>query len=69
MEIYGDQPVTAIAEDGIMIAESETPLGQVADQALSRSDDAVFDPVVVTTDGKYSGLVPMSALIRHIRAE
>jgi len=63
---FFDQPVTEVMDPSPLTAEADTPVVQVARQAILREPGKIYDPVIVTKSGQLTGIVPISGLLEKL---
>ena len=68
-EAFDDLPLKRIVDPNPVIAESGTPIGQVARMVADAGGKGFRQGVLVTHGGAYYGYVPPAALTRELTAE
>ncbi len=66
MALFYEQAVAKIMDTDAYSVESETPLYQVARQAFSRYKGKIYDPVIVTENGAFKGIVPIHRIFGRL---
>ncbi len=64
--IYRTRPIARLARDVLLTVEVATPLDQAVRQATARPLETRYEPLVVTSEGRYVGLVAVSLLLDHL---
>jgi signal transduction histidine kinase len=63
-ELYGKNPITAIADTAPLIVFEDKPLNEVLDMALERPPQDIYDEIIVTyPNGDYRGLLSVKQLV------
>ncbi|MBB6732652.1 methyl-accepting chemotaxis protein [Cohnella zeiphila] len=65
--LFGDKPISALMDRSPLLTEWDTPPQELIDRALSRSDETLYDTVVVTEGGKTLGVLTISDLLQLSR--
>ncbi len=63
---FFDQPVTEVMDTSPLTVETDTPVVKVAQQAVSRERDRIYDPIIVTEKGRLTGIVPVHSLLEKL---
>lgn len=62
--IYMGRPVTVVMDKNPLIVRAETPINEVADVAMARDENRLYDHVIVVdNDGNYQGVVSIRRLL------
>ena len=64
--LFLDRPVASVMDGELLVLPSESELDKVAKSALSREGSYTFDPIVVTRNGEFAGLVSVRCLMQRI---
>jgi len=64
--LYRTRPVARVATDAPLMVDIATSPDRVARQATGRPLEARYDPLVVTEEGRYVGLIDVSHLLDHL---
>lgn len=62
--LYQDKPVSVIMDRHFLSVDSKTPVNIVSAQAMERSNDSLYDFVVVTENSKYIGTVTIKKMLQ-----
>lgn len=57
------RPVYEIMDRDFLSADHETPVSTVSSTSMSRPNDKIYDFIVITEEGKYSGVVTVKELL------
>jgi len=57
------RPVSEIMDQNFLSADHKTPVSNVSSMAMSRPSDKIYDFIVITEEGKYSGVVTVKELL------
>lgn len=57
VSLYSKRPVTQIMDVSPLIVDASTPIGKVAQDAMSRSEYKIYDNIIVTKHGHYIGII------------
>lgn len=63
---FFEQPVRKVMDTSPLLVESYVPISDVIKQAMMRSSNKVYDPVIVTEKGKLLGMAPIHLLVEKI---
>ncbi|QTA79310.1 Two component system response regulator receiver and adenyl cyclase domains-containing protein [Desulfonema limicola] len=63
---FFEQPVKKVMDTSPLLMESYVPISEVAQQAMMRSSNKIYDPVIVTEKGKLIGIAPIHLLIAKL---
>ncbi len=63
--LYSNKPISRIMNTSPLIVDLYTPISVVAKTAMGRSDDQLFDDVIVTKGSKYFGTVSMKKIFEY----
>ena len=63
---FFEQPVKTVMDASPLIVETYIPISEVLQQALARSRNKIYDPVIVTEKGILAGIVPVYILIEKM---
>lgn len=63
--LYSNKPISRIMNTTPLIVDLYTPISVVAKTAMGRSDDQLFDDVIVTKGSKYFGTVSMKKIFEY----
>ena len=64
--LFLNRPVAVIMDKELLVLPAESDLDEVARSALSREGSYTFDPIAVTRNGEFSGLVSVRCLMQRI---
>lgn len=64
--VYMHRPISLLMENQPLIIEHDTPLEQVAKSALARTDDNIYDYILVIKDGEYLGTTTIKRLLEKV---
>lgn len=64
--LYYDKPVEVIMDVSPLVVAHNTPLENVADQAMNREKSKIFDHIVVTRNGKVTGIAPVQNILNEM---
>lgn len=64
--VYMDRPLELIMDANPMIVDYETPISEVARQAMARKQDSVYDCIIVFLAGNYYGIVSIQELLAKV---
>ncbi|NDV25274.1 hypothetical protein FMR86_01265 [Desulfovibrio sp. JC010] len=64
--LFMDRPVAVIMDKELLVLPAESDLDEVANSALSREGSYTFDPIAVTRNGEFAGLVSVRCLMQRI---
>lgn len=62
--LYHNKPISVIMDREFLAVESKTPIDIVSSLAMARTNDNLYDFIVVTEDKKYSGTVTVKDLLQ-----
>lgn len=62
--LYQDKPVSKIMDQDFLAVDSQTPVNIVADLAMDRPSDKLYDFVVVTENDQYAGIVTIKKMLQ-----
>ena len=63
--LYSNKQISKVMNAKPLIVDLFTPIHVVAKSAMERSDDTLFDDIIVTKSGKYYGLVSMKKIFEY----
>ncbi len=63
--LYSNKPISRIMNTTPLIVDLYTPISVVAKTAMGRSDDQLFDDIIVTKGSKYYGTVSMKKIFEY----
>jgi len=63
--LYSNRPVSKIMNTTPLMVDSYTPISVVAKRAMERSDEELFDDIIVTKASKYLGIVSMKKIFEY----
>ncbi|EOD01180.1 EAL domain/GGDEF domain protein [Caldisalinibacter kiritimatiensis] len=63
--VYSKRPVSLIMDDAPLVVDYYTPINIVSEAAMDRSNDKVYDNIIVTKGAKYSGIVSIRKLLLY----
>lgn len=63
--LYAKRPVSKIMDDSCLTVDYFTPINVVAELAMARAKDKVYDNIIVTKGFKYWGIVSVIKLLRQ----
>jgi diguanylate cyclase (GGDEF)-like protein len=61
--VYMNRPISLLMERKPLIVDYHTPLEQVSKAALARSEDDIYDYIIVSRNGEYFGTVTVKRLL------
>lgn len=61
--LHQKKPISSIMENNFLTVDSMTAISQVSTAAMERTAECLYDFVVVTTNGKYVGVVTVKDLL------
>lgn len=64
--LFMDRPVATVMDKELLVLPSESGLDEVARSTLAREGSYTFDPIAVTRDGEFSGLVSVRCLMQRM---
>ncbi|TIH19372.1 hypothetical protein D0S45_03440 [Marinifilum sp. JC120] len=64
--LFLDRPVAAVMDMELLVLSAESHLAEVAKSALAREGSYTFDPIAVTKNGEFIGLVSVRCLMQGI---
>ncbi|MDT8902152.1 EAL domain-containing protein [Anaeroselena agilis] len=64
--LYMNRPVRLLMNRQPLVVGHATPLGVVAERALARAENNVYDHILVEREGKYYGAVPVKLLLEKM---
>nr|WP_275405800.1 adenylate/guanylate cyclase domain-containing protein [Desulfovibrio sp. JC022] len=64
--LFLDRPVSAVMDMELLVLSAESHLDEVAKSALAREGSYTFDPIAVTRNGEFIGLVSVRCLMQGI---
>ncbi|CDF58943.1 GGDEF domain-containing protein [Thermobrachium celere] len=64
-EIYLNRPVSIIMNKSPLVVDYNLPISEVAQLAMSRKEENLYDYVVVTKENKYYGIVTVKKLLEY----
>lgn len=62
--LYQNKPITKIMNHNFLAVDANTPVNIVADMAMARPADALYDFIVVTENNKYIGVVTIKTMLQ-----
>jgi methyl-accepting chemotaxis protein len=65
--LFSDKPISALMDARPLLTEWDIPPQELIDRALSRSDETLYDTVVVTRSGRTLGVLTISDLLQLSR--
>ncbi|WP_051249641.1 adenylate/guanylate cyclase domain-containing protein [Maridesulfovibrio zosterae] len=66
--LFFQRPVTTVMDKELLVLPDESSLDKVARNALSREGNYTFDPIAVTRNGEFAGLVSVRCLMQRLLA-
>lgn len=63
--LYANRPISNIMNKLPLVVDRFTPISVVAKHAMDRSDEEIYEDIIVTEAGKFIGLVPMKKIIEY----
>ncbi|MDF2501477.1 MAG: diguanylate cyclase/phosphodiesterase with domain containing protein [Anaerosporomusa subterranea] len=63
--VYMNRPVHLLMDNKPLIVDYKTPLDQVSKSAVARSDENMYDYIIVTKDNAYYGITTVKALLER----
>ena len=64
--VFMDRPLQLIMDPEPMIVNYNTPISEVARQAMARKQDSVYDCIIVFLEGDYYGIVSIQTLLAQV---
>jgi EAL domain-containing protein (putative c-di-GMP-specific phosphodiesterase class I)/CBS domain-containing protein len=64
--LYINRPISLLMNRRPLIVDCATPLAAVAERALARVEDRVYDHILVERDGKYYGTVSVKRVLEKV---
>lgn len=64
--LYQDKPISKIMDREFLTVDCNMPISLVAELAMDRPQDKLYDFVVVTKDGKYHGSVTIKRILQKV---
>lgn len=64
--LYSNRPANAVMDRLPLVVEAHTPVETVAQVAMSRKKQKIYDHVIVTKNGRYAGVVTVQNLINSL---
>ncbi|WP_421900693.1 adenylate/guanylate cyclase domain-containing protein [Maridesulfovibrio sp.] len=64
--LFLDRPVAVVMDKELLVLSAESGLEEVARSALSREGSYTFDPIAVTKNGEFAGLVSVRCLMQRM---
>ena len=61
--VYKSRPIRLIMDQHFLVVDYETPLEQVSYLAITRTEDKVYDYIVITKQEKYYGIITVRCLL------
>ncbi len=65
-ELYGSKPVEQVMNNNPLVVDTGAPIEEVSPQITSRSPLTLYEPVVLTKDGHYAGIVYVHDILDQI---
>lgn len=66
ISLYENRPVALIMDKLPLIVNRDMPLEEVSHAAMSRSEQNLYDDIIVVDNGKYTGVVSVMSLLNNI---
>jgi diguanylate cyclase (GGDEF)-like protein len=63
--VFGKRPVSIIMDRNPLIVDFNTPISTVSKVAMERDNSTLYDYVIVTKKGRYSGIVTIKTLLEY----
>jgi len=63
--LYSRRPVTIIMDNDPLIVDYYTPIYQVANRAMAREEENIYDDIIVVKGSSYAGIVPMKKILEY----
>ena len=63
--VYSERPISLIMDYHPLIVDFYTPVYDVAQKALSRCSDKLYDDIIVCKGSKYAGIITMKNLLEY----
>ncbi|GAU76922.1 GGDEF domain-containing protein [Fusibacter sp. 3D3] len=63
--VFSNRPISKIMYEHALVVDYFTPINVVAKKAMERSDDRLFDDVIVVKGNQYFGLVNMKKIMEY----
>ncbi|MBB6671015.1 methyl-accepting chemotaxis protein [Cohnella nanjingensis] len=67
MSLYADKPISKLMDRGALTAETDLSPQALIDRAMARDDEALYDSVLMTRNGKFAGMLAISDLLNISR--
>lgn len=64
--IYTERPISLVMDNSPLIMEDDTPVELVSQAAMSRSDNKVYDSIIICKNSFYKGMVSVRSLLDAI---
>jgi len=61
--LYQKKPVTRVMDDDFLEVDFQMPISSAARLAMSRISEKLYDPIIVSKEGKYLGIVTIKDLL------
>ncbi len=63
--LYMNRPVSLLMDEAPLVVDYYTAINKVAELAMSRSNEHIYDSIIVTLGDKYHGLVTVKNLLQY----
>ncbi len=63
--VFTKRPVSLVMDDKPLIVDYYTPVNEVSRLAMARKTKNIYDYIIVTNNGKYSGIVSIKSLLNY----
>lgn len=67
MPLFADKPVTKLMDSQAMTAETELSPQELIDRAMSRDEERIYDAVMMTSGGAFTGVLTVSDMLQLSR--
>ncbi|MFC3802549.1 methyl-accepting chemotaxis protein [Cohnella sp. GCM10012308] len=67
MPLFADKPVTKLMDSKAMIAETDLSPQELIDRAMSRDEERIYDAVMMTSGGAFTGVLTVSDMLQLSR--
>ena len=64
--VYLEQELKSLLIKDVVTVDVEWPLKEILSRVSLRKESDLYDPVLVTEDGKLVGMIPAHKLVKHI---
>lgn len=64
--VFSKRPISLIMDTSPLVVDYYTPINTVCEYAMARTDEKVYDNIIITKGSKYCGIVSIKKLLQHI---